>query len=117
MNGLIIEQSLADPQALKHVQVTKTEFWQSSNAAPYQPVAWTAQSFTVADEQAQAVSEALRLALKPGWYINPSTALHVSVIFPERIFKYIQGDQHQRENAREYGRSLGIPEAQLDWRE
>jgi hypothetical protein len=41
----------------------------------------------------------------------------VYVIFPDKVFKYRKGDKVQRSAAREYGRSLHIPDSQLDWEE
>ena len=117
MKGLIIEQSLADRIALQSVEITNTESWRAENAAPYQPFSWTALSFRADDKQADQVAGILKKALKKGWYINASTSLHVYVIFPDRIFKYIRGDMRGRKNAKEYGRRLGIPESQLDWSE
>jgi hypothetical protein len=117
MNGLIIEESLTDKDALIAVEITKTESWQANNAAAYQPHTWTALSFSVDDEKADQATETLKNALKRGWYVNASTGLHVYVIFPDRIFKYVKGDKAVRKNAKEYGRSQGIPESQLDWSE
>ena len=118
MNGLLIKESLADTHILELVSITNEETWQASNTAVYQPALWTAISFAVADDQAEAIAEKLSQALKPqGWYINAATAAHVYVIFPGKVFKYRKGDSLQRMKAKEYGRSLGIPESQLDWSE
>lgn len=118
MNGLLLKESLADSNVLELVNVTKTESWQVSNAAAYQPTTWTALSFEVEDSQADAISGKLSRALKPqGWYINASTDTHVYVIFPGKVFKYRKGDSLQREEAKRHGRSIGIPESQLDWSE
>ena len=118
MNGLLIKESLADPSALEWVHITKTESWQASNTAEYQPVLWTALSFEAADHQADTIAEKLSQALKPqGWYINASTVAHVYVIFPNKVFKYRKRDGIQRAEAKQYGRSIAIPEHQLDWSE
>jgi hypothetical protein len=37
------------------------------------------------------------------------------VIFPERVFRYRRGDQDARAAAQQHGRTLAIPEPQLDW--
>ncbi len=118
MQGLLLKESLADTNVLDLVRVTRTESWQVSNAAPYQPTVWTALSFETGDSQADAIAEALSRALKlQGWYINASTELYVYVIFPNKVFKYLKGDSIQREAAKRHGRSMGIPENQLDWGE
>ena len=117
MNGLLIKESLTDTTVLTLVRITKEETWQANNTAVYQPALWTAISFAVDDDQADATAEKLSQALKPGWYINAATAVHVYVLFPDKVFKYRKGDGSQRRQAIEYGRSLGIPEPQLDWSE
>jgi hypothetical protein len=118
VNGLLIKESLADTSALALVHITKTELWQASNTAEYQPVLWTALSFEAGDHQADTIAEKLSEALKPqGWYINASTVAHVYVIFPNKVFKYHKGDSIQRAEAKQYGRSIAIPEYQLDWSE
>ena len=118
MNGLLLKESLADTAVLELVHVTKTESWQVSNAATYQPATWTALFFQGEDSQADAIAEKLSQALKPqGWYIHASTAAHVYVLFPGKVFKYLKGGSLQREEAQRYGRSVGVPEGQLDWSE
>jgi hypothetical protein len=39
------------------------------------------------------------------------------VVFPGRFFRYPRGDKAGRAQAQSYGRSFGVPEAQLDWPE
>jgi hypothetical protein len=118
VNGLLIKESLADTNVLELVHITKTESWQASNTAEYQPVLWTALSFEAVDHQADTIAKKLSYALKPqGWYINASTIAHVYVIFPNKVFKYRKGDSIQRAEAKQYGRSIDIPEHQLDWSE
>jgi hypothetical protein len=36
-------------------------------------------------------------------------------VFPGRVFRYPRGDAAAREEAKAFGRELGIPEPQLDW--
>jgi hypothetical protein len=117
LNGLLLKESLNDTSILGLVHVTKTESWQVKNAAPYQPATWTALSFEAEEKQADPLVEKMSQALKPQWYINASTATHVYVIFPSKVFKYRKGDSVQRAEAQRYGRSIGIPESQLDWSE
>ncbi len=116
--GILLKESLRDLQVLQLVHVTKTEVWQVNNAAPYQPSVWTALTFEAPDDQADEIAEQFSRALNPrGWFIDASTAVDMYVVFPGKVFRYRKGDAAQREAAREYGRSLGVPESQLDWRE
>jgi hypothetical protein len=74
--------------------------------------------FEVADEQAAPLARALAGALDPvGWYVDFHTGAETFVVFSERVFRYPRGDASGREQARAHGRSVGVPEAQLDWPE
>jgi hypothetical protein len=117
LNGLLLKESLTDTGGLDMLRITKTESWQVTNAAAYQPTTWTAVCFEVEESQASIIIEKLSRVLKPQWYINASTTSHVYVIFPNKIFTYRKGDSQQRVVARQYGRSIGIPDSQLDWSE
>jgi hypothetical protein len=37
------------------------------------------------------------------------------VVFAGKVFRYPRGNSAGRAEAQEYARSMGIPEAQLDW--
>ena len=116
--GILLKESLKDTNVLAHLQVTQTEIWQVKNATGSQPSTWTALTFEADDQQAEMLADGLSQFLHPeGWYINASTASEVYVIFPNKVFKYLKGDSAKREEAKEHGRTLGIPESQLDWRE
>jgi hypothetical protein len=118
MKGLLLKESLADIGVLVHLHIVKIEVWQVSTAAENQPASWTALSFEVEDAYADATANVLCRALKPhGWYINASSEMDVYVIFPNKVFKYTKGDITQREAAKRFGRSIDIPERQLDWDE
>jgi hypothetical protein len=115
LKGLLLKESLDDLGVLDRLRITQTETWNVSNAAEFQPNVWTALSFEVDDDQADIVTVTLSQALKPRWYIDARLADQVYVIFPQRIFKYRQGEQAHKAEAQRYGRSLGIPDSQLDW--
>jgi hypothetical protein len=117
LNGLLLKESLNDTSILGLVHVTKTESWQVKNAAPYQPATWTALFFVAEEKQAEPLVEKMSQVLKPQWYTSASTATHVYVVFPGKVFKYRKGDSVQRAEAQRYGRSIGVPDSQLDWGE
>jgi len=117
MHGLLLLESLADTRVVDLIHVTRRETWQVKNAAPYQPSVWTAISFEAETAQGDVIASAFSRALKPAWYINASTEMHVYVVFPNRVFKYLKGDIIQRQAAKAHGLSLGIPDHQLDWGE
>jgi hypothetical protein len=68
----------------------------------------------VADELAETLAGLLIEG--PNWYADFRAGAEHVVVFPGRIFRYAVGDQDGRAAAVEYGRQLGIPESQLDWR-
>jgi hypothetical protein len=116
MKGLLVKESLADTRILDLLQVTKSESWQVSNAASYQPTVWTAISFETDASQSDAIADKLSHALKAqGWYINASTETHVYVIFPNKVFKYLKGDSIAKGEAARYALFIGVPQDQLDW--
>jgi hypothetical protein len=67
--------------------------------------------------QADDTAEKLSQVLHSGWYCNIATQKHSYVVFPGNVFKYPRGEGRGRAKAQEYGRSLGLPEDQLDWGE
>ncbi len=117
LNGLLLKESLTDTGILDLLRITKTESWQVTNAAAYQPSTWTAVCFEAEESQASTIAEKLSRVLKPQWYINASTSNHVYVIFFGKVFTYHKGDSQMRAAAQQYGRSLDIPDSQLDWSE
>lgn len=50
--GVLLKESLANPDILHDSRVTKTETWQVQNAASNQPAVWTALSFEADASQA-----------------------------------------------------------------
>ena len=115
--GLIIQESLKDLGVLELVSITRKETWQVGNAAPGQPLTWTALSFEAEESWAGLIARKVSRALKASWYANGSTLTEVFVIFPGKVYRYSKGDKAQREAAQQFGRGLGIPEKQLDWSE
>ncbi|HUP84675.1 MAG TPA: hypothetical protein VM143_03305 [Acidimicrobiales bacterium] len=86
---------------------------------PDQPRRWTFVGFEMDDQLASTVADALADALagEGGWYCNFSTAKEAWVVYRGRIFRYRIGDASGRAEAQAYGRSIGIPEPQLEWGE
>ncbi len=116
LKGLLLKESLTDLGVLDRLHMTQTETWNVGNAAEYQPNVWTAISFEVDDDQADAIAAELSHVLKsPGWYIDARLNDEVYVIFPQRVFKYRRGDQAGKIEAQVYARTIGIPASQIDW--
>jgi hypothetical protein len=82
------------------------------------PAIWSAIDFELKDEKAGEFAQTLSEILDPvGWYVNFSSDTETYVIFPGRVFRYKRGDPQGRAEAQAHGRTLGIPEHQLDWTE
>jgi hypothetical protein len=82
------------------------------------PERWTLLEFDLADERAPLLAAALADALDPvGWYVDFHSETETFVVFSGRVFRYPRGDAEGRARAVAHGRSVGVPEAQLDWPE
>jgi hypothetical protein len=82
------------------------------------PGVWSAIDFEVEDERADELARVLSGRLdSTGWYVNFSSETETFIVYPGRVFRYPRGDAQRRGEAQAYGRTLGIPEHQLDWSE
>ena len=82
------------------------------------PSVWSGIEFELEDERAEDLATALAGLLDPiGWYANFSSDSETFVVYPARVYRYPRGDAQRRAEAQAYGRSLGIPDHQLDWTE
>src|SRR5438128_2645920 len=99
------------------LSLTKIERYAVSDATPDQPPVWTTVEFEFAEEDAERMAAALSDVLdeQGGWYTNFEVGGETLVIFARRIFRYPHGSQAGRAEAEAYGRSVGVPESQLDW--
>ncbi len=81
-----------------------------------QPVTWSVLEFEVSDGDAPQIAEAFRGVLsQPGWYVDFRSPAETFVVFPGQVFRYPRGDTGGRASAQAHGRSVGVPERQLDW--
>jgi hypothetical protein len=121
--GQLIAESLEagvrfHPRGLRLLGVVRVEPPEERLRAD-QPRRWTFVGFEMDDDLAPSVADALSSALdgEGGWYCNFSTADEAWIVFRGRIFHYRHGDHDGRDEAQAYGRSVGVPEPQLDWGE
>jgi hypothetical protein len=89
----------------------------SGSATSDQPDVWTLLEFEAEDDVADPLAGALARSLlaEGGWYADFTVDGQHVVVFADRIFRYRQGDQDGRAEAVSYGRSVGVPQHQLDW--
>jgi hypothetical protein len=118
--GALIAESVRTGARLEGVQFTIRMLYRVAppHVSPDQPATWTVIEFEVAEEQAEEFAKALTEVLdSPGWYCDFGSSSERYVVFPGRIFRYAPGDGQARAEAQAHGRSVGVPEAQLDWRD
>jgi len=118
-SGALLGESLRPGAVLDGIPLTVMKIYRAAlgNAEAGQPELWTVIEFEVPVDRARELAESLsRLLLADGgWYCDFRSADEVFVVFSGRIFRYPRGDRAGRARVEEYGRSAGVPEAQLDW--
>jgi len=118
IRGTILAESLRTGTVLTghELRIMRLSRYEVTDAAAYQAPIWTAIEFEapVSADEAFAADLAESL-LAPGWYVNWNSDKEATVIYPGRIFRYPRGDADGRALAQEHGRSVGVPEGQLDW--
>lgn len=102
--GIIIENSLTDKNILNDLDIENT--WQDGD--------WTLHSVKVTENQILKLSKSL--ADGP-WYIHlwETGKDEIRVIFKDKIVTISSTDKSTWEEAISYGKSIGIPEEQLDF--
>jgi hypothetical protein len=117
--GVLLGESLRPDAVLDSIPLTVTKIYRAAlgMAEAGQPVLWTVLEFEVAGDRATELAGALSrvLADEGGWYCDFRSAGEVFVVFAGQVFRYPRGDYAGRAAAEAYGRSRGVPEAQLDW--
>jgi len=89
----------------------------SATTTSQQPGVWTFIEFEAPSSASDTLSQELASALLPtgGWYADFSVDDDHVVIFAGKVFRYRKGDPDARAAAQAHGRSVGVPEHQLDW--
>jgi hypothetical protein len=116
--GTLIAESLR-PGALIELGLTLRRLQRVtiSDAAAGQPPVWTLIDFTCPDDLAGGFAEQLAAAMDTGpWYADYGTDETKYVVFAGRVFAFARGDRAANQEAIAYARTVGVPEAQLDWK-
>lgn len=117
--GILLAESLRkdaplDAPSLRVRRVWRTDAWDPSAG---QPLTWTFVEFEIPDDTIERFAEVLAGALEAGaWYCDFHSDQETFVVFADRVFRYPRGDESGRKSAEAYARSVGVPEAQIDWR-
>ena len=121
VSGILIAESLLKGNPFEGVtlQVSKVSRGDVGDPSAGQPLTWTFIEFIIEDQAVADLVDALSRSLDPtgGWYCDFRTGEETFVVFAGRTFQYARGDVRGRSEAEAYGRSVGVPEAQLDWAE
>jgi len=118
--GVIIEESLKDKRVLKEIRITKTRVSPvtEEHKTPWLSQ-WTLHTVRIPAEKADVVVRELSRSLDEShggsWYADFRNDIFHFVVFRSKTFKVDIRKPEEYENARSYGRSLGIPENQLDF--
>ncbi|HKF91415.1 MAG TPA: hypothetical protein VKC52_08075 [Acidimicrobiia bacterium] len=116
--GNLLAESLRREEPLDAAPLTVRRIRRSDDGDPSarQPLTWTFIEFEVPDDAVDAFATALTGALEPGpWYCDFRSDTETFVVFAGRAFRYPRGDRSARAEAEEHARSVGVPEAQIDW--
>ncbi len=116
--GLIIKESMEKSDIFddNDLKISKTESWElGERVANFQPKTWTAIFIEGEEEKIDAIAKKISKSILPKWYANISNSTTEYVIFHEKIFKHKKGNKKDAKEAISYGKSVGIPEHQLDW--
>jgi hypothetical protein len=117
-NGALIMESLKVGTRLRDLNIKISELYrfQPKGTASYQPDTWTILELEIEDDDAPQIAESFAGALsEPGWYVDFRSPSETFIVFPGRVFRYPRGDETGRAEAQAHGRSVGVPEPQLDW--
>jgi len=117
-SGVLIAESLRSGTTLDRLSIVVRRIRRVSqpDATADQPSTWTLIEFELDGADGDAFAQTLAASLDaPGWYADFRSATDSFVVFPNRVFRYARGDAAARSEAAAFGRSLGIPESQLDW--
>ena len=119
MVGTLIAESLRSGAVIEGIPFATTRLARADvgDIDAGQPLTWTFIEFEVADDDAEPLARALEAALQRsgGWYCDFRSDDETFVVFADRTFRYPRGDRTGRSEATEHGRSVGVPEVQLDW--
>lgn len=121
LSGCLIAESLRVGGLVDGIRLTVTKVSRADvgDVAAGQPLTWTFIDFELPDDDAEQFARGLEGALQRpgGWYCDFRSATETFVVFASRTFRYPRGDQSERAVVARYARSVGVPEAQLDWPE
>lgn len=115
--GTLIKESLKKEDLWDSLTLTDFETETLKEHAPDQPSVWHLAQLNIENVDVEETAQELSKSLKRGtWYVDFSDGVTVYIVFLGKVFKYPKGNLEKKKEAQSYGRSLGIPERQLNWK-
>ncbi|MEU0644853.1 hypothetical protein [Streptomyces umbrinus] len=119
LEGVLIAESLRAGAQLTGIplRITKLTRVEMTDPGQDQPRIWTLLDFATDALEAERLADQLASCLSStgGWYTDFHTSRETFVVFADKVFRYARGQAEGRREAQDYGRSVGVPEQQLDW--
>jgi hypothetical protein len=119
IEGTLIAESMRSGAEFSGIRLVTRKIRRaaSGDVSVGQPQLWTFIEFEAAESDAGLLAAALATVLdkQHGWYTDFRTPDETFVVYSGRVFRYPRGDDEARAEAAAYGRSVGVPEDQLDW--
>jgi hypothetical protein len=119
IEGTLIAESIRTGAELDGIRLVTRKICRTAagDACAGQPELWTLIEFEAEEPDAEVIADALAKVLERqhGWYADFRTPQETFVVYSGRVFRYPRGDRSGRAEAAAHGRSLGVPEDQLDW--
>lgn len=115
--GIIIAESLQDTAVLDKMMIVNTQIEPVTvkHQTPWLKQ-WTLHTVEISEAQADDIAQKLTHSLdKNNWYVDYKNDRFHYIIYSSKIFKVDRNSKEMYEEAKNYGRSIGIPEHQLDF--
>ena len=109
--GVIIEESLEDKSLLKLVKIVQTRLATLTNEEGKGTFFF--HQVCVNDGDIDKVVDKAKRVIKPRWYMHFCRSEMIIVIFKNKVFKHMKGNDHSLYDIIKYGKSIGVNEAQL----
>lgn len=106
--GIIVEESLKDNRLLNEIEILSVRI-SSADAIEDR---WHIYKVLVSKDEIEKIANELKTEL---WYMHFWHNDDVIAVFPKRFFEFKHSDSASWQEAIDYGKSLGIPESQLDF--
>jgi len=116
--GTIIEESLTDPYVLRGVKIVDTIV---ELVTPEHKMKWakvlTIRIVEIPPYRVEAFAEKISESMNPKypWQADFRNNLVHFIIFPRKVFRVNRFSRIQYDEAKKYGRKIGVPEIGLDY--